>query len=608
MQMYKIIKIVFLLVTVVIFGCSEDSKTHVSAKDILGNLDYLPFSYGGYRQNTRDIQPTINELKDDMKILSAMGVKLIRTYNTNDYPQAANLLKAIKQLKEEDSRFEMHVMLGTWIECDGAGTDNKNHKTGNIIKNTGEIEAAIEMAKTYPDIVKIISVGNEAMIQWAVKYFVYPNVILKWVNHLQELKKTGELPSDLWITSSDNFESWGGGAKGYHTEELVELIHAVDYISMHTYPFHDTHYNPSFWGVPEEEESLTEIEKVDAAMLRTKNYAIKQYQNVADYIASLGIEKPIHIGEIGWASTASSSYGKSGSQAADEYKQKLFYEHIREWTNNIGISCFYFETFNEHWKDAGNPSGSENHFGLINLNGEAKYALWDLVDQGVFEGLTRNGSPITKTFNGDESLMMSEVFVPPLLSEMGILEIKTVNANYNTGQVISEDNYVVIHNNLEPTESSNITYPSGILKLNPWEGTCSIFMTVDKAITVVTGTGNWWGCALEIQTGGIGEDLSNFKNGTLNFDIKGTTASSFNLGFQTGSFAKGDQVNNSISFGKDESYNLKETWTSFSIPLTELSEKGGMNNINSLLFLRGDKDLDGKKIFLKNVYYSQNKR
>jgi hypothetical protein len=32
-----------------------------------------------------------------------------------------------------------------------------------------------------------------------------------------------------------------------------------------------------------------------------------------------------------------------------------------------------------------NPLGSENHFGLFTLTGQAKYALWNLVDQDLFE-------------------------------------------------------------------------------------------------------------------------------------------------------------------------------------------------------------------------------
>ncbi|MBT8266847.1 MAG: exo-beta-1,3-glucanase [Bacteroidia bacterium] len=603
--MFKNLKISLLILVSLVLGCTGNDGSSVNAEDILGNPDYLAFSYGGYRQNTREIQPTIDELKDDMKILSAMGVKLIRTYNTNDYPQAANLLKAIHQLKEEDSNFEMYVMLGTWIECQGAGTNNKDHRVGNIEKNTGEIEAAIEMAKKYPDIVKIIAVGNEAMIQWAVKYFVYPKVILKWVNHLQNLKKAGELPSDLWITSSDNFESWGGGSKSYQTEDLVALIKAVDYISLHTYPFHDTLHNPYFWGTPEGESNNSDLEKVESAMLRATNHSITQYQNVANYISELGLEKSIHIGEIGWATVDNVSFGKNGTHAADELKQKFFYDNIRAWTNKNGITCFYFEIFDEKWKDAMNPLGSENHFGLINLKGQAKFAIWNLVDQGVFKGLTRNGAPISKTYGGDKAAMMADVHLPPLKSELGILEIKTINTNYTTGQIIKEHDYVILHDTFDANKSSNMTYPSGILKLNPWEGTCNMSMSEDKTIKVVTGVGEWWGCALEIQSGAIGENLSNFTNGTLNFDIKGTTKSSFNIGFQTGSIATGDQINNYITFGKDDPYNIKDTWTRFSIPITELSDNGKMDNINSLLFLKGDKDFDGKEIFIKNVHYSQ---
>lgn len=91
---------------------------------------------------------------------------------------------------------------------------------------------------------------------------------------------------------------------------------------------------------------------------------------------------------------------------------------MREWTDAKGISCFYFEAFNEPWKDAGNVSGSENHFGLFTVDGKAKYALWDLVDSGVFNGLTRNGNPITKTYEGNLENLMLDVLVPPKSSEI----------------------------------------------------------------------------------------------------------------------------------------------------------------------------------------------
>ena len=86
---------------------------------------------------------------------------------------------------------------------------------------------------------------------------------------------------------------------------------------------------------------------------------------------------------------------------------------MRKWTAEKGISCFYFEAFDEIWKDAPNPGGSENHFGLFTIDGKAKYALWDLVDDGVFKGLGRGKSPITKTYNGNKDSLLLEVHVPP---------------------------------------------------------------------------------------------------------------------------------------------------------------------------------------------------
>jgi len=391
------------------------NQKEVTAKDILGNAYYQAICYEGYRQKSRAIQPTIDELKEDLKILSAMGIRILRTYNVQlRYPYASNLLQAIHELKITDPNFEMYVMLGAWIDCKNAWTDQTPDHNVESEQNEGEINRAVALANQYPDIVKILAVGNEAMVKWAASYYVQPSVIFKWVNHVQSLKASGELPKDLWITSSDDFASWGGGDTSYHTEDLEKLIKAVDYISMHTYPYHNTHYNPAFWRVPIEETKFSEIEKADAAMIRAKEFARSQYDAVAKYVKSLGVNKPIHIGETGWATISDGFYGAEGSRATDEYKQGQYYKHMREWTNASGISCFYFEAFDEQWKDAVNPEGSENHFGLFGLTGEAKYPLWKLVDQGVFKNLTRDGNPIKKTYNGNEKILFNEIMAPPV--------------------------------------------------------------------------------------------------------------------------------------------------------------------------------------------------
>lgn len=148
-------------------------------------------------------------------------------------------------------------------------------------------------------------------------------------------------------------------------------------------------------------------------MGRALDLAQQQYQAVVDYMHSIGEDKPVHIGETGWATISNEFYGEGGANAIDEYKAGLYYRSIRDWSEANGISVFYFEAFDEPWKDAENPLGSENHFGLINLRAQAKFALWPLVEAGVFEGLTRDGQPITKTFGGDLEALMQTVLVPP---------------------------------------------------------------------------------------------------------------------------------------------------------------------------------------------------
>jgi len=390
---------------------SKEEVTAVTAKNILGNPNYQAICYGGYRTSTRDSVPSVAEIKEDIKILAAMNIKVVRTYNVH-FKEVHHLLEAITALKKEQPGFEMYVMLGAWIDCKNAWTTNPPIHNEESERNAMEIAEAVKLTNQYPDIIKIIAVGNEAMVKWASAYYVTPNIILKWVNHLQELKKQNKLPKYIWITSSDNFASWGGGTADYHVQDLNQLIKAVDYISMHTYPMHDTHYNPAFWGVTSTEASLTDKQKIDSAMMRARDYAIAQYKSVLSYMKSLGVNKPVHIGETGWASFDNELYGNKGSKAVDEYKSALYYKLVRDWTNKEKITCFYFEAFDEQWKNSANPLHSENHFGLIDLQSRAKYVLWESVDKNVFKGLTRNGKPIIKTYDGNEKKLWEFVQAP----------------------------------------------------------------------------------------------------------------------------------------------------------------------------------------------------
>ncbi len=596
----------FLAVVLTCTHCTE-SKSHSRNKpaaEILSNPDVLAISYGGYRHATRDSVPSVDEIMEDLAILSAMDIKIVRTYNTQEFAHAARLLEAIDILKSRDAKFEMYVMLGAWIQCEGAWTSSVNHDGEDIVNNTKEIEAAVALANKYTDIVKVIAVGNEAMVKWATGYFVQPEVILKWVNHLNDLREAGDLPDDIRITSSDNFASWGGAQAGYHTEDLEALFKAVDYVSLHTYPFHDTHYNPKFWGVPGEEGNLTDTEKVEAAMIRAKDHAMAQYNSVVEYMSSLGVNKPVHIGETGWASVSNSLMGPNGSRAADEYKQKLYHDHIREWTRDEGITCFFFEAFDEKWKDAGNPLGSENHFGLFTVDGKAKYVLWEAVDAGKFSGLKRGGQPIMKSQNGNAPNVLKQVLAPPQLNDLGFIQNPKSQNVIKTGTPVHSPVYVVISPSAA-SGTSGSTYPSAGLKLNPWEGTCGMTLKAGGIIEVSTGTGDWWGGAIELQADGKGENLTGFKNGVMQFELKGDTRSTFEIGFQTGSYVGGSQKDHHVIFSPLTKYSIDQEWTTYLIDIDEMAEDNLLDDVTTLFYLRGVDNFDGKSLFIRNIAFKR---
>ena len=397
---------ILLAMVLLVAGCEGGSRVDTkreqpqtpSAAELFGGGQLQAIAYGGYRSATRAVVPTVEDIKEDLRILAGLGFKMIRTYNTQQFDETRRIFLAIEALQAEDPTFEMYVMLGVWIDCAGAWTDTPNHDEEDLLANQREVDAAVEFAKAYSNIVKVIAVGNEAMVRWAAAYYVQPKVVLKWVQHFQALKQAGEIESGIWVTSSDNFASWGGGEASYQTPTLDALILAVDFVSMHTYPFHDTHYNPAFWNQHSDVPSTRDPQAgVSAAMARAAAYAQDQYASTKHYVWRVDPGKAIHIGETGWASRDNRFYGPDGSNAAGERQQQLYFELMTAWARAAGIVLVLFEAFDEPWKDAKNPGGSENHFGLIDGQNRAKRVLWDKYDAGRLQGLKRGGQPIVRS-------------------------------------------------------------------------------------------------------------------------------------------------------------------------------------------------------------------
>lgn len=542
----------------------SDAPVAKSGEQILGNPDYQAISYGAFRSTTREeaTVPSVAEIKEDMLLLQAMGIKVLRTYNTQGFSDTANLLEAIDQLMAADADFEMYVMLGVWVQAQGSYTDFVDNSSEDAVMNRAEMDKAIEMAQNYPEIIKVIAVGNEAMVEWQA-HDIPVSVVLGYVNELQGLKADGTIPADIWITSSDNQAVWSGTDPRVsgQLDDLNALIAAVDYISLHTYPFHDTHHVPDFWEVPANQAALTDQQKIDAAMVRSLNRVKEQYAAAQAYMLKLGINKPIHIGETGWATVGSpggEDFSPSGSAAADEYKQKAAYDALRAWSNEFGASVFFFEAFDEQWK-AGteNPATHpEKHFGLINMQGEAKFVLWDLVDAGAFDGLERGGLQITKTYGGNVATMMDDVFVPPAAP---VVDEAVVGEFIVLGTALFQDAVAYAWDSPE-TAWAGIDNDTGVLTV-----------ATDPQIAASWG----WGAGV-----GIPDATSNLSTSTqITFEIKGDAGFGFYLGFQT---TAGAGTNHWIRFNAG-SYVLTDQWAKYTIDLSDFSDfaSGNLEAVNS---------------------------
>ena len=160
-----------LFIAGLLLSCKEGEKPKkepssvINAEFILGNPAYPAISYGGYRSTSREEQPTIAQLKNDVQILHALGYRLLRTYNLQ-FEHTPNLIRAIAEIKAEDPSFEMYLMLGTWIDCKNAWSAQPDHSLENEENNRSEIERAVKLSNQYPDIVKIIAVGMKPW-HWA---------------------------------------------------------------------------------------------------------------------------------------------------------------------------------------------------------------------------------------------------------------------------------------------------------------------------------------------------------------------------------------------------------------------------------------------------------
>ena len=322
-----------------------DSESVPQHEDIKQNKSQLlagvskAISYSGFRTGQHPdrgdgaINPSREEILEDLTILQDAGFKLIRLYDSGE--NSETVLSLIKE-----NNLDIKVMLGAWLQAELSNHEScawlkepipQDELELNKFLNTDELKKCIVLANKYPEIIVAVNVGNEALVDWN-DHKVDTDSIIAYVKRVKkEIKQL--------VTVAENYEWWHAKGK--------ELAAEVDFLAIHIYP-------------------IWEGKDIDQGM----SYSLENIQRVVDSLPNTTIV----ISEAGWASIGS----ELGDRASEE-KQKQYYDELMSWCDKMNITCFFFEAFDEDWK--GNPSnmmGAEKHWGLFTVDRIPKEVMKNL--------------------------------------------------------------------------------------------------------------------------------------------------------------------------------------------------------------------------------------
>ena len=287
--------------------------------------------YSGFRDGQSPdvgVFPSPAEIASDFEILQGHWDAL-RLYACDVHTE-----RVLAVIREQGFAFK--VMLGAYIaaeisnpNCPWGGEYPASVLRDNKRSNQAELERAVALANEYPDIVDVVSAGNEATVDWT-DHLVSPDAVTDYVAYLQRHVAQP-------VTFCENYVPWLG--------KLDALAEQVDLISIHTYP-------------------VWEYKTIDEALAYTKeNYAA---------VAERYPDKQVIITEAGWA-TASNGRGIPPENVGEFY-QKRYLEELHKWSSQQGILVYVFEAFDENWKGSDHPLEPEKHWGLYRADRRPKLA------------------------------------------------------------------------------------------------------------------------------------------------------------------------------------------------------------------------------------------
>lgn len=286
----------------------------------------MAVAYSGFREGQHPdrgdgaVNPSADEILEDLKILEASGFRLIRLYDSGD--NSKTTLEIIRQ-----HNLPIKVLLGMWLQAEVSNHEGcawldepipEQELALNKIENKLELERGIDLARDFDDIVVAVNVGNEALVEWNDHMVPLDQVI----TYVRQVKEAVTVP----VTVADNYAWW--------INDGASLAAEVDFLGVHSYP-------------------IWEHKTIDEGLA----FTIENIEGVRSALP----DTPIAILEAGWVSTA-----VEFPDQANEANQLRYFEELDAWAKAANVTVFFFEAFDEPWKgDPTNAAGAEKHWGLF---------------------------------------------------------------------------------------------------------------------------------------------------------------------------------------------------------------------------------------------------
>jgi exo-beta-1,3-glucanase (GH17 family) len=324
----------------------EDGKRCIPAHV----LERRGVAYSGYRPNQSPklaLYPSADEIKEDLLLLLQGGWTFIRLFDSG--PHAETVLKVIA-----DNGLDFKVQLGIWIDGSKATKDEQNR---------ADLERGVTLANTYPSTIVSVSVGNEVLDDWS-SIRTPPQDLAAYISEVRERVLQPVATDDMYPP----FLMTGQYA------EVLQVLGAVDYVSLHGYAFIDASWNS--WDFVQN-VAPPGPERAAAMMNAALQYQKTIVRNVRSALAAQGLTLPILIGEAGWKSVSTKLTDAVEPSLAHPVNQKMFYERMADWVHGAGRdadspgSMLYFEAFDEPWK------GPDDGWGLFDAYRQPKFVIWE---------------------------------------------------------------------------------------------------------------------------------------------------------------------------------------------------------------------------------------